>query len=147
MEKSDFQFHCTRLEKIDYAINNKYVNTNKPIKVNLSIQTKIDKNIKEKRAQVLLNVSVFKDEPLAPFSAIVNMSGLFSWGDKSEKDIDKLLKINAPATVFSYIRPIITNLSTMSMFTPLFLPLYNFSKTDKIAIKNKSNIEKNVTDK
>ena len=53
--------------------------------------------------------------------------GYFSWDEKiKEDDLINYLELNAPAVLFLYIRPFISNMTAYSGFSPLILPLINF---------------------
>mgnify|MGYP001054462075 CR=1 FL=1 len=54
---------------------------------------------------------------------------MFEWCKELEDNptqLEVLLKENAPAILYSYLRPIITNMSIEASLPPLVIPLMNF---------------------
>ena len=66
-----------------------------------------------------------------PFQINVEIEGYFNWDDELEKNavlLDAMLKQNAPAILFSYVRPLITLLTVEADMPPLVIPLMNFKE-------------------
>lgn len=88
---------------------------------------------KNKHAIVSMKLNIFKDysDEKAPFSIDLEIEGVFAWdesidGDKNELNI--LLYENAPAILYSYLRPLITSMTMEANLTPLVIPTMNFRK-------------------
>ncbi len=82
-------------------------------------------------AIIVLKIDIFDKEEFAdaPFKMNVEIEGCFTWDKElSEKDelLNRLLKQNAPAILYSYIRPLITLITVEASMPPLVLPLMNF---------------------
>ncbi len=102
------------------------------------VSLEIDNNIKivktageEKTSIVVLNLKFFKNNNLkdVPFKLEMEIEGMFGWNEELEEDhtkLEVLLKENAPAILYSYLRPIITTISVDANLPPLVIPLMNF---------------------
>ena len=98
----------------------------------------IDKNVKvtevsneEMIAMVTLHLMFFKDKDFkeVPFKLELEIEGLFGWEKELEENptqLEILLRENAPAILYSYLRPIITTTSIDANLPPLVIPLMNF---------------------
>jgi len=86
---------------------------------------------KEMVAIVTLELRFFqkKDFKEVPFKLEMEIEGMFEWDKELEDDLNQLqilLKGNAPAILYSYLRPIITTTSIDANLPPLVIPLMNF---------------------
>lgn len=102
------------------------------------VSLEIDNNIKMQDSTdinmasiVTLNLKLFKDSDFenVPFSLELEIEGTFGWDEELEElpnQLDMLLKENSPAILYSYLRPIITNISIEANLPPLVIPLMNF---------------------
>ena len=128
MKKSGFQLINERVLSLDYKINEK--SEIKNIDLKLSGNTEIHK-FEQNKAKVIFSFSVFKNEPIesVPFKIEIIIEGIFTWNEEIPIDkIDQLLNTNAPAILISYIRSLITQLTVLSGFPALVIPLLNFTK-------------------
>lgn len=128
MKKSPFQLKEQAIIDIDYNVNEYYSKSEEDLKI--GAQTVI-KKVSDNVAAVYLTVSLFKDKEFqsVPFSMIVKSRGIFSWDSGLEKKtLTALLENNAPAILYSFIRPIVSNLTAFSIGGSLMLPLLNFSE-------------------
>lgn len=85
----------------------------------------------ENKAKTELILNVFPDtEKTAPFRVEIKMEGIFTWDDSLKGKVEDFMEVNAMALLYSYARPIVTQLTTAANCTPLILPMMNFtSKT------------------
>jgi len=107
------------------------------------LSLEIDNNIKvikmfeeDKNAIVVLNLTFFKGRIFEeiPFKLEIEIEGLFSWGDELENKSDRLeflLNENAPAILYSYLRPMITTITLDANLPPLVIPLMNFREQNQ----------------
>ncbi len=115
--------------------------TNKEYKFNEELALEIDNNISiikgteehARQAIVVLKIGIFSLKELSkvPFQINVEIEGYFNWDDELEKNavlLDAMLKQNAPAILFSYVRPLITLLTVEADMPPLVIPLMNFKE-------------------
>lgn len=82
----------------------------------------------ENQAKAEMEIKVFPDaEKVAPFRIILKIEGIFAWNDQIPlQNIKEFMEINAMAVLYSYARPIITQLTCSAACNPLFLPMMNF---------------------
>ena len=133
MKESSFQLiGKPKVTKISYESNEKYVFKDELVlELNNNIQV-IKSNEKERRESiVVLNVGIFtiKDISSVPFQINIEIEGRFKWDDKLEgttEILENMLKQNAPAILYSYLRPIITLITVEGNMPPLVIPLVNF---------------------
>lgn len=81
-------------------------------------------------AYVKLNVKVEAESGL--FGLVIKMGALFTWEDFDEETVTMLLTKNAPATLLSYIRPLVTNILAGAGLNTYVLPLIDFTKGEDI---------------
>ena len=91
----------------------------------------VDEN--SQQAIVTLSVGIFESLEIkkVPFQITVDIEGFFRWNedlDKNQGSLDLFLKQNAPAILYSYIRPIITVMTVEANMPPLVIPIMNFQK-------------------
>lgn len=80
---------------------------------------------------VTLSIGIFTSKNLSdvPFRMNIEVDGHFIWDEKLAEDtlqLDSMLKQNAPAILYSYLRPIITLITIEANMPPLVIPLMNF---------------------
>ncbi len=127
MKISPFKIKAHRLKNVEFALNVNFEPGSK-VDFRISIDKQIEKHADKPMAEVSIVVSIFKDMPEAPFMCRITYQGLFSWeeGIPSE-NVEPYLKCNAAALLYSYVRPLVTQLTAMSNITPLTLPFMNFT--------------------
>lgn len=97
------------------------------LELKMKLGTKIFSKEKNK-ANVELEVELFPDKKEAPFYAKILSASSFVWEETlSEEKVDELLKTNAPAIILSYMRPIISNITTYAGQAPLVIPLIDLT--------------------
>jgi len=114
----------------EYGYNESFMQNSegKKIPIDFSLKPKIIKIKNEKRAIVSLELRLFKRRAKdCPIWAVIKNQAVFEW-ENSDAQIDSLLKTAAPAHLLSYIRPLISQLTTMSDLPALVIPLMNFSE-------------------
>jgi len=120
-------------------LNSFSLETNKEYKFDEELALEFDNNIRiikgtEEHAQkaiVVLKIGIFTLQELSkvPFQIKIEIEGYFNWDDELEKNavlLDTMLKQNAPAILFSYVRPLITLITVEANMPPLVIPLMNF---------------------
>ena len=134
MKKSKLQFSTPILKSSYISINDTFIANNKPDSLN-DIEMTIDHEVGYSERDgnsvfVQLRVTVGEESDKYPFVACIEMLAQFTW-DKTLKEntIDKLLKINAPAHLLSYARPIISLLTSMTPFPAYNIPFMNLIET------------------
>lgn len=116
----------------------KIFQVNKDYDFSGEVLLEIDKNVKvtkmsdeEMVAIVTLNLRFFQNKDLkeVPFKLEMEIEGMFGWDNELKENpirLEDLLKENAPAILYSYLRPIITTTSIDANLPPLVIPLMNF---------------------
>lgn len=133
MNRVSFKTVNHRLVHVSYNINESFdFNNTASVPVDLSISRNISQHDTKPRADVTITVSLYKDTENSPMQCEVVYRGLFAWDadSYSTEKLQTLLMCNAPALLFSYVRPIITQLTTLSALPPLTLPFINFFDED-----------------
>lgn len=133
MKESNFQLiGKPKLNRIDYQTNKKFVFAQE-LQLELSNHITITKNTKEgsHEAIVLLKAGIFTEKQFdeVPFQFNMEIEGFFQWTEKlagQEELLNSMLNQNAPAILYSYLRPLITLLTVEADMPPLVLPLMNF---------------------
>lgn len=130
-------FNNYRILKATYKRNLKFIESGKSIDFNPSFNIDFEK--KENNATIEIMVSV-KDQ--LPFDIDVKVEGNFTYDpeqDTSKMGFDTLLKKNATAILYPYVRAIVTQLTSMSNeYPPLTLPTVNIgSMIDDLDDKKK----------
>lgn len=114
------------------------VNKQFDFKGELSLE--IDNNVQiakakdeELEAIVILNLGLFtkSDFEKVPFRMDITIEGVFQWDEtikEQSQQLKALLKENAPAILYGYLRPIITLMTVEGNLPPLVIPLMNFRR-------------------
>lgn len=126
MKSSPFKIKSHRLKNADFALNTNFKPEGK-VELKIDVNKTIAKHADKPIAEVLLTVSLFKDQTDVPFSCTIVYQGLFSWDKEVSADkVEQYLKCNAAAFLYSYVRPLVTQLTAMSNLPALTLPFMNF---------------------
>ena len=75
-----------------------------------------------------LTAKISSKDGKGPFSLKIRLESNFRWEKMEEDVLEKMLKCNAPALLLSYMRPIISNITSASKFPTYNLPFVNFSE-------------------
>lgn len=133
LKESRFQIiEKPKITKIHFETNKEFVFKDE-VSIELNSNIQIIKNNDEQKHDsiVVLNIGIFTSKNLSdvPFRIDIEVEGHFMWDDKLAKDtfqLDSMLKQNAPAILYSYLRPIITLITVEANIPPLVIPLMNF---------------------
>lgn len=130
---SHLRMKNVKLMQVEYGVSAKFKPelTHQSLNVSLNTTHKVRLNKKKTQAIVSLEIKLFKkNSEEFPIWFDVKNQAEFEWDEYNEK-IETMLNTVAPAHLLSYIRPLISQLTTMSNFTALNLPLVDFSQDDK----------------
>ena len=133
MKESKFQLvGKPKITKMLFEANKEFVFKDE-VSLDMNNSIHIIKNSDEQKYDsiVVLNFGIFTSKNLSdvPFKIDLEIEGHFIWDDQLEKDaikLDSMLGRNAPATLYSYLRPIITLITVEANMPPLVIPLMNF---------------------
>lgn len=136
MRRSEFQFTNPNLTHLYFQINDDYSSDSGEDKVNMNIQI----NVRVKRdsradgtdantAIVEVIAKVGSKEANYPFYIEATEEAKFRWNEETlgEKDVNILLNQNAAALLLSYLRPIISNVTSSSPYGRFDLPFINLT--------------------
>lgn len=130
MKESFFRLISRSTEKIVFEKNDDYKSPKDGISVKFNFHSKII-NQKENTAEVSFTFTLFSKEDLenSPFFLSITEKGIFEWNEETEEDIvKKLLDINAPSILLSYMRSMISQITAFSGYPALIIPLINFNE-------------------
>ena len=132
MKNSQFQYNSTEKMDIFYKVNPEF-DESREIKLEYLSETTVKRSTEKPEAEVIFTLRVFQEEDFVkvPFVIKISIKGQFRWEEEFNDKADTLLKVNAPATLLSYIRPFIAQFTAFSGFPPLILPLIDFTRTDR----------------
>ena len=133
MNQSKFQFSDPELEKIEFNVNSEF-EENSFEGITMESITEV-KTLELYKAKVFLTLKVGDGQENEPFHIVVKMSAEFFWNEGMDQDrVRRLLKANAPAVLLSYIRPIVSSLTTQSKYPALNIPFIDFSRNEIIEL-------------
>jgi preprotein translocase subunit SecB len=135
LKESQFQLiGKPKLNRFEYQTNKNFT-FSKELQLELNSQITIARNTEKEshKASVLLKTEIFGEKQLSevPFQFNMEIEGFFQWNDELAADeqlLDSLLNQNAPAILYSYLRPLITLITVEADMPPLVIPLMNFKK-------------------
>lgn len=140
MNKSKFGLDgMPRIRAVDFLFNQDY-QFPEEVPIDLSYRIKISQCSNE-QAYVYLTILLFKEVEFekAPFTLEVEIEGAFIWEDIDSESLKGFLRINAPAVMYSYFRPLVSNLTLSAGLPPLVLPLIDFTAQNDEEILIESN--------
>jgi preprotein translocase subunit SecB len=119
-----------KILKIDFEVNKKFdFKKVKSLKLDLDISHTTKINKEQNEALVELDIIIFPKENESPFTCKTKTIAQFVWGEGTpEETVEKLLKTNAPALILSFVRPIISQITTYSGQPTFVIPLLDLSK-------------------
>lgn len=122
------------MTNLSFNINKEYeFKEELTLKINNDVKILQQENKDRREAAIILNLDIFKSDEVndVPFNLTIEIEGIFRWDEELEKNnniLDIMLKQNAPAILYSYMRPIITLLTVEANMPPLVIPLMNFNQ-------------------
>lgn len=138
MKSSPFKFINPVLEECEFQANNGFL---KEIKTGIDAQNKVNIKVNIKRNErkvsdesrfLSMQVEVGEKNDSCPFYARVRMQAVFQMpADISEELKKSFMNVNAPALLYSYIRPVIAEMTGNSMFPRYNLPFMNFTNDEE----------------
>lgn len=127
MSKSNFQFNKPELEKILFNINDNF-SEEKFDGIDLNATTSVTRFNENNKAKIEFFLELGKDNEASPFHISVLMSSIFYWEENiDEKMLDEFLKYNAPALLLSYIRPLVSNITSSSKYPQFDIPFLDLT--------------------
>ena len=131
MKQSGFQFTNPIISKINYEFHPNFIwDKEKGLSIANAFKTQIGRNQTENSAYVELTILLGNtDQQKSPFYIEMIIGASFKWDNAyTEKTINDLLSINAPALLLSYARPMVATITNMSPYPSYRIPFYNFTE-------------------
>ena len=130
MKSSKFQFLNPYLEELYFTANPEYAPDSAEIGIEMqnAFNVQVARSKNENKANVKLTLETNTENEKAPFKLRISMASDFKWEDMDEKTIDSTLRLNAPALLLGYMRPIVANITNSSSFPVYNLPFFNFKE-------------------
>ena len=125
-KKYELKLNGFVIDNILFKTNNSFVWPKEPINVNPTFERRITK-LNENSALVSLSVDMGQTETL-PFVLHVQINGSFELEKWDEDEISRtLIKDNAAAILFPYLRHAVGEITGMSGLPPYIMPVQNVS--------------------
>lgn len=127
MKESAFKFSNPQLLAVEFIINENFDPSNfEGFSMVNNVET--NKNPSEPEATVSLELIIGEKNDTSPFYIKIKNSAHFK--SNNQQLFDKLIDTNAPALLLSYIRPIVSLLTSQSRFKSFDIPFINFKKSE-----------------
>lgn len=125
MKTSIFKFSDPKLIEISFDINETF---NKDNFEGFNIKNSVDKEINDNSTEgiVSLKLTIGERNSSYPFYIEICNRAIFKCDDSNM--FDKLIDTNAPALLLSYLRPIVSLLTSQAGFPSFNLPFINFTE-------------------
>lgn len=143
---SDFQFVKPYLEELTFKVNKEFAMQGSELNMQNEFTTEIKKSTSENQANVRLTLESNADDPHAPFYVRISVASDFKWGDMSEEMVESMLKVNAPALLLGYMRPIVADITNSSGFPAYNIPFINFKDSRDEKAEEKADGQEETTD-
>lgn len=132
MIESKFRFKNPELSNLEFLINDEF-NEDKFEGIDISGDTKIARSKNSRTALVSFHLCLGAKNDSSPFSVDITMQSHFEWDESMDENlIDKLLKGNAPTLLLSYMRPIVSVITTNSKFHKFNIPYLDLQNNEAI---------------
>lgn len=128
MKPSNFQFLNPYLEEVYFVVNPNFDTDDIEIEMQNSFNIQVKRSETDNRANVELELKTNIDNEKAPFKLRIKVASDFKWEDLDDKKVEAMLKLNAPALLLGYMRPIVANITNSSNFPAYNLPFINFKE-------------------
>lgn len=126
MKKSNFQFFNPYLTELQFQTNPTFNGSDSNTDIEAAFQLHIKKSKEQNAANVELELNANTEKEEVPFKLIAKVAADFRWEDLDDKAVDAMLRLNAPALLLGYMRPIVANITNSSAFPVYNLPFMDF---------------------
>ena len=133
MSKSSeyLDFSNPELEAFEYKVNNKFDVEKYNGKVNFGTNTTLQP-LKDEPLKMLVRlvVNINDGEKNAPFHINAIISSIFTFSPELEDDVViDMLRVNGSALLFSYIRPIVSSITSIGPNKSFNIPFMDFTQS------------------
>lgn len=127
-QKSKFTFSKPILFKFNFETKVGENDTEQDIQNNFSVSS--HKESESNKAAVLLEARIGDNN--TPFKIDADIGATFAWDESfTEKQVEILLNQNAPSLLLSYLRSIVSNATSSSLYGSYDIPFMNFTNNEK----------------
>ena len=133
--RNDMSFETPIINHLDFTV--KKDSTDETFLDSGDIQLEVENQVLKKddsdeiitnTCKTIVRLTVGENKTEFPFVVRLEMESVFHWDNDIDMDMDSYVRFHTPAIVYSYMRPIVTDLVTKSGFPPFNLPFMNFSE-------------------
>lgn len=125
MKKSQFKFSKPIVEDLKYTLRNDWDISKYHNKTAFNVGVDVDKEDNGNTAIVRLVLKIDSED--FPYNIDMTAGTKVTWNsDISEKMLDSVLENNIPATLLSYVRPLVSVITSYSPYNQLDIPLLDF---------------------
>lgn len=129
----NFQFSNPRLIKLNFDFFTDFIPKSNQVTIKSSYRIEERRSADSDKAGVTLIFTLNPEKKHdVPFTLTASIFAVFNWHDLDKSQVDKLLKVNAPALLLSYLRPIIANITANSGMAPYTIPFINFTANNTL---------------
>lgn len=140
MEYSDISFSNPVVTETEFVENTNFKSESKSIEIGTNIRKDIRYDKENKSVfDVEMTVEVGEKTNKSPFYIKVKMSAQFRLEKDGVSEDQRSLfeKVNAPALLIGYIRPVVSYLTSLSRYPVYHIPFINFTDENKENDKTK----------
>lgn len=128
--ESAFQFTNPVLLGLEFYVNEDFKGEkDKEVQITMGISVNVSRKDDSNEAVVKLDAVIGEKSINVPFWVKATEEANFRWNEEIEDNmIERLLNQNAPSLLLSYLRPIISQVTSSSKFGAYNIPFINFTK-------------------
>lgn len=137
---SELQFKDYKVNYIKFDLNESFSDRDEiEIEFKLNTEISISKEINEGKVTLISTVFDSAEENNFPFFLEVSLSGFFRAEEEiSKENFIKFLEMSGTATLFPFLRSVITDITRISNVKPLVIPLINIYRLRENTDSNSS---------
>ena len=122
-ERATLQFLGYRVDAMQFALKKDAVSSAKTIDLEPIFKRTIRQG---SDSEHYVSIGVELCQPDLPFDAKIILTGRFKYD--GEMDVQNLLKVNAAAILYPYVRSTLSMMTTLAGMPPVVVPTINFAK-------------------
>lgn len=122
-ENAVLQFLGYRVDTMQFKSKPDYTPSSEPIELNPTFNRTIQQ-VNDNEYNVTIGVEL--KQSTLPFDAELSLTGRFKY--EGNMDVQKMLKINAVAILYPYVRSTLSLMTTLAAVPPVIVPTINLAK-------------------
>lgn len=130
MRQSSFRYRKPILKELNYKIKDDFSNDDNA-EVSFESNIEVERNENKPIAKVTLSCTI--DNDTFPFSIFISMATMVKWENTIDNNSDMvkvILEKSVPALLLSYIRPLVSQITSHSPYRAFDIPFINFLNDD-----------------